>query len=235
VGTLICNFPEGTASEPSLLTHGDVITMFHEFGHLIHFLLNHPVIASQNSFAVKGDFVEAPSQFLENFCWNYDCLKLFARNYKTGAVLPKSLFDKMNKVRMLGVSNNAIFQVYLSMLDFTYEDRYDQVQQKGISAIARDMYSMIQTPYPEGTSFICSFTHLSGYGANYYGYLWSKVFAQDIFSVFEKNGVLNQAVGIKYRKTVLEKGATEEETTMLQNFLGRKPNSAAFLKSLGLK
>ena len=235
VGTLICNFPEGTASEPSLLNHGDVITLFHEFGHLIHFLLCHPVISSQNAFACKGDFVEAPSQFLENFCWNYDCLKLFARNYKTGEVLPKTLFDKMNKVRMLGVSNAAIFQVYLSKLDFTYEDRYSEVQQKGISTIARDMYSMIQTPFPTGTSFICSFTHLNSYGANYYGYLWSKVFAQDIFSVFEKNHVLNQTVGIKYRKTILEKGATEEETAMLQNFLGRKPNSAAFLKSLGLK
>jgi thimet oligopeptidase len=235
VGTLICNFPEGTAAEPSLLNHIDVITMFHEFGHLIHFLLCHPVIASQNSFAVKGDFIEAPSQFLENFCWNYDCLKLFARNYKTGEVLPRALFNKMEKVRMLGVSNNNIFQVYLSKIDFTYEDRYNEVQQKGVSAIAKDMYSMMQTPFPEGTNFICNFTHLNSYGANYYGYLWSKVFAQDIFSVFEKKGVLNQTVGIKYRKTILEKGATEEESDMLKNFLGRKPNSAAFLKSLGLK
>jgi thimet oligopeptidase len=235
VGTLICNFPEATATEPPLLNHGDVVTLFHEFGHLIHFLLCHPVIASQNSFAVKGDFTEAPSQFLENFCWNYNCLKIFARNYKTGEVLPASLFEKMNKARMLGVSNANIFQVYLSMLDFTYEDRYTEVQQKGISAIAKDMYSMLQTPYPEGTSFICAFTHLNSYGANYYGYLWSKVYAQDIFSVFEKNGVLNETVGIKYRKAILEKGATEEESEMLKNFLGRKPNSAAFLKSIGLK
>jgi len=235
VGTLICNFPEGTASQPSLLNHGDVITMFHEFGHLIHFLLNHPVIASQNSFACKGDFVEAPSQFLENFCWNYDCLKVFAKNYKTGEVLPRSLFDKMDKVRMVGISNAEMFQVYLSMLDFTYEDRYPLVQNEGVSKISRDLYAMTQTPFPQGTNFICGFNHLTGYGANYYGYLWSKVYAQDIFSEFEKHGVLNSQVGIKYRKTILEKGATEEETTMLQNFLGRKPNSAAFLKSLGLK
>ncbi len=234
VGTLICNFPEGTANEPSLLNHSDVITMFHEFGHLINFLLCHPVISSQNAFAVKGDFVEAPSQFLENFCWNYDCLKLFARHYKTGKVLPKSLFDKMDKARMVGISNAEIFQVYLSMLDMTYEDRYYDAKKKGINQVAVDMYSMLQTPYPQGIHFICAFNHLNGYGANYYGYLWSKVFAQDIFSVFEKNGVLNQTVGIKYRKEILEKGATAEESDELKAFLGRKPNSAAFLKSIGL-
>jgi Zn-dependent oligopeptidase len=234
VGTLICNFPEGSANEPSLLNHGDVVTMFHEFGHLINFLLCHPAIASQNAFAVKGDFVEAPSQFLENFCWNYDCLKIFAKHYKTGEVLPQALFDKMNKARTVGLSNATMFQVYLSMLDFTYEDRYPIAKKQGINNVSMGLYKMMQTPFPTGTHFICGFDHLNGYGANYYGYLWSKVFAQDIFSVFEKNGVLNQEIGIKYRKAILEKGATEEESVMLQNFLGRKPNSEAFLRSIGL-
>jgi Zn-dependent oligopeptidase len=235
VGTLICNFPESTPSQPSLLTHSDVITMFHEFGHLINFLLCHPVISSQNAFAVKGDFVEAPSQFLENFCWDYNCLKLFARDYQTGKVMPLSLFKKMKSVQMLGVSNSNMFQVYLGMIDFTYEDKYDLVKEKGVNQISKDLYSMTQSPFPEGSHFICGFNHLSSYAANYYGYLWSKVYAQDIFSVFEKNGVLNQQVGIKYRKDILEKGATEEESAELRTFLGREPNSKAFLKSLGLK
>jgi Zn-dependent oligopeptidase len=234
VGTLICNFPEGSATQPSIMEHGDVITMFHEFGHLIHFLLCHHVIASQNAFATKGDFVEAPSQFMENFCWDYSCLKLFARNYKTGQVLPVELFNKMKRSQLFGITRQYMRQVYFGMIDFTYEDRYDEVKQKGVDQIERDLFSMTRQPYA-GTHFICSFGHLNSYGANYYGYLWSKVFAQDIFSVFDKNGVLNQTLGIKYRKTVLEKGATEEETTMLRNFLGRKPNSKAFLTSLGLK
>jgi len=235
VGTLICNFPEGTASQPSLLDHQDVITMFHEFGHLIHFLLCHPAISSQYAFAVKGDFVEAPSQFLENFCWNYDCLKLFAKNYKTGEVLPQSLFDKMKSAQKLGVSMQYIRQVYFGMLDFTYEDRYNSIKAKGIDQVEKDMWAMTQTPYPDSSHFICSFTHLNGYGANYYGYLWSKVYAQDLFSVFEAHGVLDQATGVRYRKDILQEGAQEDEMIMLRHFLGREPNSAAFLKSLGIQ
>jgi len=209
--------------------------MFHEFGHLIHFLLCHPAISSQYAFAVKGDFVEAPSQFLENFCWNYDCLKLFAKNYKTGAIMPKSLFDKMKTAQNAGVAIQYIRQVSLAKLDFTYEDRYNSIKDKGIDQVEKDLWTLNQTPYPEGSHFICGFTHLNSYGANYYGYLWSKVYAQDIFSIFEKHGVLDQATGVRYRKEILQEGAQEDEMAMLRHFLGREPNSAAFLKSLGIK
>ncbi|EHQ29882.1 peptidase M3A and M3B thimet/oligopeptidase F [Mucilaginibacter paludis DSM 18603] len=235
VGTLICNFPEGTATEPSLLNHGDVVTLFHEFGHLIHFLLCHPAIASQNSFATKGDFVEAPSQFLENFCWQYDVLKLFARNYKTGEMMPKALFDKLKQTQTVGSSMANISQVYYASLDFTYEDRYAAIKGRDINDVSKELSAMTKVPFAEGSHFICSFGHLNSYGANYYGYLWSKVFAQDIFSVFEKNGVMDTATGIRYRKDILEKGATVPEATMLRNFLGREPNSAAFLRLLGIK
>jgi len=234
VGTLICNFPEGTASQPSLLDHQDVITMFHEFGHLIHFLLCHPVIASQSSFATKGDFVEAPSQFLENFCWDYGCLKLFAKNYKNGKVLPVSLFKKMKAAQNAGISIQYMAQVYYAELDFTYEDHYNSIKAEGIDAVEKDLWKMRKMPYPEGSHFICGFNHLNGYGANYYGYLWSKVYAQDIFSVFEKHGVLDQATGVRYRKDILQQGAQVNEINMLWHFLGRQPNSDAFLKSIGL-
>jgi Zn-dependent oligopeptidase len=234
VGVLICNFPEGTATQPSLLYHSDVVTMFHEFGHLMHFLLCHPVIASQNSFSTKDDFVEAPSQFLENFPWNYDVLKLFAKNYKTGEVMPRALFDKMKATEKVGVSWYFIRQVALAKLDFTYEDRYNTIKNGDIDQVEKDLLSMEHIPYPDGSHYICSFTHLTGYGANVYGYLWSKVFAQDIFSVFEKQGVLNTTTGVRYRKDILQPGAQEEESDMLVHFLGRKPNSAAFLRSLGI-
>jgi thimet oligopeptidase len=234
VGALICNFPEGTAIQPSLLNHADVETMFHEFGHLIHFLVCHPVISQQNAFTLKGDFAEAPSQFLENFCWNYDCLKLFARDYKTGEVLPKSIFDKMLAAKNALVGINYIGQVYFAKIDFTYEDRFNSMGARGVDGVEKDLWPMRQTRYPEGTHFICGFNHLNDYGANYYGYLWSQVYAQDLFSVFEEHGVLDQVTGVRYRKEILEKGAQEDEMTMLKGFLGREPNSKAFLKSLAI-
>ncbi len=233
--SLICNFPEGTANEPSLLPHNDVITMFHEFGHLVHWLLGHSTIASQNSFSVKGDFTEAPSQFLENWCWEYDALKLFAKNYKTGEVLPKSLFDKMKQTQLVNIGSTNIRQVYLGLTDFTYEDKYEETKEKGVLQVFKELVALNQMPFDDNNHMICSFGHLSGYGANYYGYIWSKVYAQDMFSVFKKNGVMDKATGIRYRKEILEKGSTVQEIDMVEKFLGRKPNSDAFLESLGIK
>lgn len=235
VSALICNFPEGNATEPSLLTHYDVVTMFHEFGHLVHSMMGRADIAMQGPFFVKGDFAEAPSQFLENFCWEYEPLKMLARNYKTGEILPRVLFDKMKATELVNISISYIRQLYFGVLDFTYEDKYDSLKTQDISKVAENLYTMLQTPFPAGTHFIASFTHLNGYAANYYGYLWSKVFAQDMFSVFKKNGVMDVPTGIKYRKEILEKGATIQEQEMLKNFLGRTPNSDAFLQSLGIK
>ncbi len=232
---LVCNFPEGNAEQPSLLKHREVITLFHEFGHLVHWLLCHPAIASQNAFTVKGDFTEAPSQFLENWCWEYDALKLFAKNYKTGAALPLSLFTKMKQAQLVNAGFNNMRQVALGVTDFTFEDRYDEIKTKGTMEVAKESFMLSQIPFPEGSHFICSFVHLNGYAANFYGYLWSKVYAQDIFSVFKKKGVMDNATGIGYRKGILEMGATEPEINMVEKFLGRKSNSDAFLESLGIK
>lgn len=232
---LVCNFPEGNAAVPSLLKHSDVITMFHEFGHLVHWLLCHPSISSQNAFNNKGDFIEAPSQFLENWCWEYDALKLFAKNYKTGATLPATLFAKMKQAQMVNAGSYNMRQVSLGITDFTYEDKYLETKQKGLMQVAREAFMLSQLPFPEGSHSICSFNHLSGYAANYYGYLWSKVYAQDMFSVFKKKGVMDKATGIRYRKGILEKGATEPEIKIVEEFLGRKSNSDAFLEALGIK
>lgn len=232
---LICNFPEGNANEPSLLQHSDVITMFHEFGHLVHWLLGHPKIASQHSFAVKGDFTEAPSQFLENWCWEYDALKLFATHYKTGETLPVDLFNKMKQTKLVNIGFQYISQVAFGLTDFTYEDRYDETQKKGTLKVFKELISLNQLPFNDASHMICSFGHLNSYAANYYGYLWSKVYAQDMFSIFKENGVMDKATGTRYRKEILEKGATVPEIDMVEKFLGRKPNSQAFLESLGIK
>ncbi len=232
---LICNFPEGSSNEPSLLEHDDVITMFHEFGHLVHWLLGHPAIASQNSFGLKGDFVEAPSQFLENWCWEYDALKTFAKQYQTGETLPKELFDKMKQTQLVNIGSQYISQVAYGLIDFAYEDKYEMTKQKGTLQIFKEKMSLNQLPFNDKNHMICSFGHLNGYGANYYGYLWSKVYAEDMFSIFKKNGVMDTATGTRYRKEILEKGATAPEIEMVEKFLGRKSNSDAFLESLGIK
>lgn len=232
---LVCNFPEGVDGQPSLLKHSDVITLFHEFGHLVHWLVCHPAISSQNAFYTKGDFIEAPSQFLENWCWEYDALKLFAKNYKTGETLPFSLFTKMKEAQLVNAGGATMRQVQLAVTDFTFEDKYAETKTRGIVETSKNIFSLLQMPYPEGSHFICSFTHLNGYAANYYGYQWSKVYAQDMFSIFKKNGVMDKATGIRYRKIILENGSSIPEIKMVEQFLGRKPNNKAYLQSLGVK
>lgn len=235
VSALICNFPEGTAEQPSLLYHTDVVTLFHEFGHLVHSMLGRSDMAMQGPFSVKGDFTEAPSQFLENWVWEYEPLSMFAKHYKTGAPLPKSLFDKMKQTQQVGVAMQYIRQTYFGMLDFTYEDKYDSIRGTDLTQVSKDLSAMRQIPFVDGSHFICSFGHLNGYAANYYGYLWSKVFAEDMFSLFKINGVMDVKTGLSYRNNILEKASTIEEKDMLKNFLGREPNSDAFLNSLGIR
>ncbi|PWT78888.1 MAG: hypothetical protein C5B59_00890 [Bacteroidetes bacterium] len=235
VAALICNFPEGSAAEPSLLNHTDVITLFHEFGHLVHFTVVRSDLASQPG-TVKPDFVEAPSQFLENWCWEYPSLKLFAKHYKTGAVLPESMFEKMRKAKEVQEGSlNYIRQVYLGSVDFTFHDKYDSIKKEDINQVANNLQHIMLIPQTEGTHFICGFTHLNGYAANYYGYLWSKVYAQDMFSVFEKNGVMDSKTGIRYRKEILEVLGSVDEKELVRKFLGREPNNDAFMRSIGVK
>lgn len=234
VSALICNFPEANATEPSLLNHSDVVTLFHEFGHLVHSMLGRTDIASLGPFYTKGDFVEAPSQFLENWCWQYESLSQFTKHYKSGQPLPKSLFEKMDNARKLGASLANLRSVALGMTDFLLEDKYDSIKGKDISVVGKEVLERALIPYPSETHFLAGWTHLNGYGANYYGYLWSKVFAEDMFSVFKKNGVMNTATGLRYRHLILEQSATKPELDMLREFLERDPNDKAFLESLGV-
>ncbi|MDP9041463.1 MAG: Zn-dependent oligopeptidase, partial [Bacteroidota bacterium] len=233
VSALICNFPEAAQGNPTLLDHSDVITLFHEFGHLVHSMVVRSDLASQPG-TLKADFVEAPSQFLENFCWQYASLKVFAKNYKTGAVLPESLFNKMKATEHVQDALYYTQQIYYGMIDFTFEDKYDSIRGKDLNEVSKNLYRITQIPFTEGSHMIAAFNHLSGYGANYYGYLWSRVFAQDIFSIFEKNGVMDSKTGERYRKEILEVAGSQQEMDMLRHFLGREPNSDAFMKSIGL-
>ncbi|KAA0242298.1 MAG: hypothetical protein EDM72_10650 [Chlorobiota bacterium] len=233
--TLVCNFPAPTADMPSLLPHGDVETFFHEFGHVLHSVLTKTKLSSQSGTSVSRDFVEAPSQIFENWTWNYESLKLFAKHYKTGEVLPKELFDKMLAAKNVGSGLANTQQVYYGVFDFTLHDKYDPTSSEPIVEVMKGLQNKITLyPYLEGTQMFAAFGHLMGYAAGYYSYLWALVYADDMFSIFDKNGIMDKATGLKYRDIILANGSSRDELEMVKEFLGREPNQDAFFKAIGL-
>lgn len=232
---LVCNFPPSTKDSPSLLSHDQVTTVFHEFGHGLHQLLTQSPLAAYAGTNVARDFVEVPSQLFENWAWDYDILKEFAIHYQTNEVLPKELFDKMVAARNVGSGIFTLQQILYGTFDLTLHDRYNPLTDESPSELFNTLQRKITLiPPAEGTDFPSGFGHLMGYAAGYYGYLWAKVYAEDMFSVFEKEGLLNPKVGKKYLDKVLSKGGSEDEMGQIKNFLGREPKQEAFLKSLGL-
>ncbi len=239
VAALICNFPKATADRPGLMYHSlgsaSVETFFHEFGHVLHNLLTTASWFEYSGTSVPRDFVEAPSQIFENWVWNYDVVKRFAKHYKTGEVLPKELFDKMLAARNAGSGLATLQQIYYGTLDMTLHDGYDPNGKESTTDVVKRLQNEITLyPFLEGTHWHAAFGHLNGYAAGYYGYLWSEVYAQDMFSVFERNGILDASTGKRYRDLILAPGGTRDPLDLVTEFLGRSPNSDAYMKSLGL-
>ena len=231
--TLVCNFPKPTDELPSLLPHDDVETYFHEFGHLLHGIVTTSELMSYAGTGVPRDFVEAPSQMLENWVWEKESLTLFAKHYDTGEVIPDDLLDRMLAAKNLNSGINALQQVFYGTYDFTLHGGFDPNGEKTTTDVLRELQNSITFyPYQEGTHFNAAFGHLNGYGAAYYGYMWSLVYAQDMWSVFEEGGIMNPEIGMRYRQLILEKGGTEDPLDMVTEFLGREPNNEAFLRSL---
>jgi thimet oligopeptidase len=235
MASLVCNFPEPTANKPALMPHGQVETFFHEFGHVLHHMVTTADLYSQSGTNVARDFVEAPSQIFENWAWDYDAVKLFAKHYDTREVMPEELFNKMLAAKNVGSGSGAAGQIFYGTYDLTLHDKYDPNGEVSTTDILRDLQNKISTmPYTEGTHFQCAFGHLNGYGSSYYGYMWSLVYAQDMFSIFAENGILDKTTGLRYRDIILAKGSSEDPLDLVKDFLGRDPNNEAFLKDLGL-
>lgn len=232
---LECNFPEPTEDTPALMSHSQVETFFHEFGHVLHNMLTRSEMSGFSGTSVSRDFVEAPSQIFENWTWDYKSLKLFAKHYETGEVLPIELYDKMIAAKNVGSGVSTLGQIFLGSIDMTIYDKYNPNEARTTTDIVKELQNSITfTPYREGTHFQAAFGHLNGYAAGYYGYLWSEVYAQDMYSVFEAEGILNPEVGQRYREFILGQGANKEPMELVKEFLGREPNAEAFYKSLGL-
>ena len=233
---LVCNFPPPQNGKPSLLLHEDVETYFHEFGHLLHDILTVSPLQYYSGTSVLQDFVEAPSQILENWVWEKEILKLFSNHYETGAVIPDRLVNKMIAAKNVNSGLNTLQQIFYGVYDFTLHDGFDPFGEFNTTDLAELLQNEITLyPYLDGTHMQASFGHLVGYEAAYYGYLWSKVYAQDMYSVFKENGILDPETGRRFRKVIFEPGGTVHPKLLVQEFLGREPNMDAFLTSLGIQ
>lgn len=235
VATLVCNFPQATEDQPALMNQSDVETFFHEFGHVLHSVLTKAELSSFSGSSVARDFVEAPSQIFENWVWDYEALKLFARHYKTNEVLSVELHKKMVAAKNVGSGIQTLQQIFYGLIDMTYHDKFNPDGSKTTTDVLKELQNSVTLyPYLEGTNMQASFGHLTGYAAGYYGYMWARVYAQDMFSVFEKNGIMDKKTGIRYRDIILAKGGEEKEIDLVKQFLGREPNEEAFMRYLGL-
>jgi len=238
VAFLTCNFAPPTATTPSLLTHDDVLTLFHEFGHGLHHLLTEvdlPGVGGING--VEWDAVELPSQFMENFGWQREALDLFARHWQTGEKLPDGLFARMQAARHFHAGLFLVRQLEFGLFDFRIHREFDPARGARAMEIlreVRDEVAVIQPP--QWQRFPHAFTHIfaGGYGAGYYSYLWAEVLSADAFGKFEEAGVFDRATGAAYRESILAVGASRPALESFVAFRGREPTPDALLRSYGL-
>lgn len=229
---VLANFTKPTADSPSLLKHDEVLTLFHEFGHVLHECLTEVELGKFAGFDTEWDFVEAPSQIMENWIWNVEVLRRFARHHETNEPIPTDLVESLVAVRDHNIGLKLLRQVYYGALDL---DFHTSGPTPDLAAIDRSTHRFTLLPIHEDTFFAAGFGHLMGaYDAGYYGYLWSMVYGDDMFSVFEEEGVLSPQVGAEYRKEILAAGAARDAIDHLRAFLGREPTTDAFMKKIGL-
>lgn len=232
VAIVIANFPRPSADKPALLLYNDVRTFFHEFGHALHGLLGQTALASFAGTNVKRDFVELPSQMLEDWLKDGEILAQITEHYQTGAALPKELIDQILELEQLDAGDQTLRQlgfakVSLEMFEAASHPDLVNFDEK----IGRQVRPYIAvTP---DAHLVVSFGHLIGYGAKYYGYMWSKVFAKDMFAHIKAHGLLNPAIGQEYIDKVIGQGGQKDPNELLKDFLGREPNQAAFKADLG--
>ncbi len=224
---LICNFPGGEGDDPGLMQYSDVVTYFHEFGHLMHAILGGQVRwTGTNAFSIEGDFVEVPSQMLEEFFRNTKLLQSFARHYQTGEALPAETIAKMNQASAFGRADWVRSQLFYSTYSLdTHSLPADEID---LDTLFQENYKRL-LPYAwiDGNRMYSSFTHLTGYSSNYYTYLLDKVIALDFFSQFDPDNLLEGPTAMRYRRSVLEPAATKPAYQLVKDFLGREHSMEA--------
>ncbi|MBL8031799.1 MAG: oligopeptidase A, partial [Candidatus Doudnabacteria bacterium] len=233
VATMVTNFPKPTQDQPSLMPHGQVEVLFHEFGHVIHHCLSQTKFFAQSGTNVAQDFGEAPSQILEYWVWEPEVLKRISKHYQTGEVMPDELIAKLvaTKNHGAGLFNSR------QMVNATFDHRLYTEEGADPVGLFRELWeSILGIDVPAGQMYAAGFTHLMnpGYEGGYYGYMWSKVYAADIFSKFAESGALSPQLGLDYRHKILEVGSSRDELDSVRDFLGRDISNQAFLRELGI-
>ncbi len=229
IAALMCNFPKPGAT-PALMSHPDVATFFHEFGHVLHHVLTRQDLASYAGTNVARDFVEAPSQLFEEWAYRRETLDLFAKHYQTGAKIPDKLFEALTRSRAFGRALATERQLSLAMLDFEYHTR--PVPMDTDKVFDEVMSNSQHFSYLPGTHFQATFGHLMGYDAGYYSYQWALAIARDLLTRFDKDGYMNTGTAAEWRKDVLEQGAGDDENNLVTAFLGRPSNLKAYSRFL---
>lgn len=238
VAFLTCNFTPPVGDQPALLTHDEVTTLFHEFGHGLHHMLTQVEVADVSGInGVAWDAVELPSQFLENWCWNPESLNLIARHHETGEPLPQDLLDKLLAAKNFQSGMQMVRQLEFSLFDFRLHSGFEPVSPVNPRDVHRQVRTEVAvTETPDFNRFPNSFGHIfaGGYAAGYYSYKWADVLAADAFSLFEENGIFDPDTGKSFLTNILERGASREPMELFTAFRGREPDVEALLRQNGI-
>jgi len=238
VAHLVCNFPAPVGDGPTLLTHDEVMTLFHEFGHGLHHLLSE--IDDPGVSGIRGvewDAVELPSQFMENFCWEWDVLAGMTRHVATGETLPRALFEKMLAARHFQSGMQTVRQIEFALVDMHLHHDYDPAGERTPRELLDEVRSRVAVVLPpDYNRFLNNFAHVfsGGYAAGYYSYKWSEVLSADAFSLFEENGVLDSGTGARFRNEILAVGGSRPALESFVAFRGREPRIDALLRHSGM-
>jgi oligopeptidase A len=238
VAYMTCNFTPPVGDKPALLTHSEVETLFHEFGHGLHHMLtriDYPAVSGING--VAWDAVELPSQIMENWCWEKQALDQFSGHYQTGEPIPQALYERMLAAKNFQSAMMMVRQLEFSLFDFHIHADYDPQQGGRVYQIlnqVRERVSVIRPP--EWSRFAHGFSHIfaGGYAAGYYSYKWAEVLSADAFSLFEEKGIFDETTGRSFLHNVLEKGGSEDAMTLFVAFRGREPKIDALLRHSGI-
>lgn len=238
VAFLTCNFAAPVGGKPALFTHDDVITLFHEFGHGLHQLLTDvDELGVSGISGVEWDAVELPSQFMENFCWEWDVLKHMTAHVDSGASLPRALFDKMMAAKNFQAGMGFVRQLEFSLVDMRLHTDFNAATDSLLDLVAAVRRDVAVVQYPEFNRTAHAFGHIfgGGYAAGYYSYKWAEVLSADAYAAFEESGVLNPETGAKFRREVLARGGSRPAMESFIAFRGRKPDMEPLLRHNGLK